>query len=268
MRTFTDIEQRLMRFMVSQKENDDFHPLEIAKIIEYELDIIAMRRDEKSVSLCDAKKVKNELFFKFADILNLIRELEQNNLIVISRSCDITHEKEQVYFDRTKYVDIYHIKTRVLRLIEKDKQEEYNRCELEFGMGCRINLNAHRLFGDIADLFFNYGNGTILPLPALEDLVKYDFRSVEQRNFEKQLSKTNWSIGIAAAALIVSAIMPFIIMKCSPDTDKQVEVIESAIKSTKTEYPTKIDVSLQDTLIIKDIDSNPIINKIYYGEEK
>ncbi len=91
MRTFTDLEQELMQFVVSQKINKDFHSLEIAKIIRSELDILAIRRNPKSVILCNNLKIKNEAFFKLADILSLIKELEYNNLIVISHKYVVYH---------------------------------------------------------------------------------------------------------------------------------------------------------------------------------
>ncbi len=96
---------------------------------------------------------------------------------------------------------------------------------------------------------------------SLVELAKYNFKSIEQRNFKQQLNKTNWSIGITAIAVIVSAIMPLIIMICSPDTDKQIEKIESAIRATRTEYPTKIEVSLPDTITVKDIKKHKYTNK-------
>ena len=73
---------------------------------------------------------------------------------------------------------------------------------------------------------------------------------------EKQISKTNCSLAIAAIALITSAVMPFLVNKCTPPTEidnAQLKAIEQAIINSKTTWPNAINIQSSDTLKIKNI---------------
>ncbi len=112
----------------------------------------------------------------------------------------------------------------------------------------------------------------------LDDFVANNYKSIEQRNFEKQIeenerhhqaqmkasadrhekqiSKTNCSLAIAAIALITSAVMPFLVNKCTPPTEidnAQLKAIEQAIINSKTTWPNAINIQSSDTLKIKNI---------------
>ncbi len=71
----------------------------------------------------------------------------------------------------------------------------------------------------------------------------------------------------AALATIIAATVPF----CTPPTELeslQFQGIEKAIKSTKIEFSTEIEVSFPDTIKVKDADNKRIINNIYIDNDK
>lgn len=91
----------------------------------------------------------------------------------------------------------------------------------------------------------------IYPLPLLEDLAENEFKSIEQRNFEKQLKKANKhhkeqlkvankSFYVAMLAVVVSTIVPFGVNKCTDPVElnrKQIESLQKAIKESKVSFP-------------------------------
>lgn len=142
-----------------------------------------------------------------------------------------------------------------------------------------VPINAeHKVYIDFVSYLERYANKVIYPLPLLEDFVANNYKSIEQRNFEKQIeeserhhqaqmkvsadqhekqiSKTNYSLVIAAIALITSATMPFLVNRCTPPTEidnAQLKAIEQAIINSKTAWPNAINIQSSDTLSIKNI---------------
>lgn len=118
-----------------------------------------------------------------------------------------------------------------------------------------VPINAeHKVYVDFVDYLEKYANKVIYPLPLLDDLVTNNYKSIEQRNFEKQINKTNCSLKIAFAALIISATIPFLVDRCALPTEidnTQLKTIEQAIINNKATYPSTINIQLSDTLKIK-----------------
>ena len=108
----------------------------------------------------------------------------------------------------------------------------------------------------MVDYLEKYANKIVYPLPVLKDLYDNKYKSLEQRNFDKQMNKTNLSLGIAFSSVLVSAVVPFILDKCSSPTkidDAQLETIKNAIIESKSVVPDSINISYSDTLKIRTI---------------
>lgn len=104
---------------------------------------------------------------------------------------------------------------------------------------------------DFVNYLEKYANKVIYPLPLLEDLAENEFKSIEQRNFEKQLKKANKhhkeqlkvankSFYVAMLAVVVSTIVPFGVNKCTDPVElnrKQIESLQKAIKESKVSFP-------------------------------
>lgn len=97
------------------------------------------------------------------------------------------------------------------------------------------------MYIDIVKYLEKYANKIIYPLPLLEDFVENKYKSIEQRNFEKQISKTNCALWVSIIALVVSTIISIIEIRCSPPTkidNHQLKIIEQSIIKKKATYPS------------------------------
>lgn len=204
-------------------------------------------------------------YFQVADFLYLIEELEKDRFVKIQTlSFEVETDEERVLYDRGKYR--YNSSNDTFWGIKGDVQY-------------LVPINAeHKVYIDFVSYLERYANKVIYPLPLLEDFVANNYKSIEQRNFEKQIeeserhhqaqmkvsadqhekqiSKTNYSLVIAAIALITSATMPFLVNRCTPPTEidnAQLKAIEQAIINSKTAWPNAINIQSSDTLSIKNI---------------
>lgn len=251
MRQLTYNEQQLVEKLVQLKQSARLEELQVARLLRKELECFALRwmlTPQKALFFYSTQTnidwdALRKNYFQVADILYLIEELEQEHFIRIQTlSFNLKTDEERVLYDRKKY---------------KYKSSD----DTFWGMGNDITylvpINAeHKVYVDFVDYLEKYANKVIYPLPLLEDLVKNNFKSIEQRNFEKQINKTNCSLKIAFAALIISAIIPFLVNRCTPPTkmdNTQLKTIEQAIINNKTTWPNTINIQLSDTSKIKKI---------------
>ncbi len=286
-RKFTPEEEDFAKELISCRDNDDKDGLQAIRLIRNRLGVLAIRYRKNLITLyapaqtfttidigegieflgkkytgcigATKNKVDKTWMYKLADILSTLQELEENRYIAVSRFENPDRSLHKEFFNRNEYE----------KLIDEgvvDGKRKLPKLKLK-GKDEYIKLLSQEFNGDIAELFNRYGTGMIFPLESLRELIKNDFRTIEQRNFDDQMCWTRLSVFIAAAAAAIAAIMPF----CAPPTkvySDQVTTIDSAIRSIKTEYPTKIEVALPDTLTIKDIETRKTINNIHIHNGK
>lgn len=255
MRQLTNSERQLVEKLVRLKQSARLEELQVARLLRKELECFALRwtlEPQKALffySLQGSSMAEvnwdnlRKNYFKIADILYFIEELEQEHFIRIQTlSFNLKTDEERVLYDRKKYKYMSSNDT----FWGKGNDMTY-----------LVPINAeHKVYVDFVDYLEKYANKVIYPLPLLEDLVTNNYKSIEQRNFEKQINKTNLSLAIAALALITSAIIPFLVDRCTPPTkmdSTQLKTIEHAIINNKTTLPSAINIQLSDTLRIKNI---------------
>lgn len=253
MRQLTNSERQLVEKLVRLKQSARLEELQVARLLRKELECFALRwtlEPQKALffyslqgtSIADINWDNlRKNYFKIADFLYFIEELEQEHFIRIQTlSFDLKTDEERVLYDRKEY---------------KYKPSD----DTFWGVGSDITylvpINAeHKVYVDFVDYLEKYANKVIYPLPLLDDLVTNNYKSIEQRNFEKQINKTNCSLKIAFAALIISATIPFLVDRCALPTEidnTQLKTIEQAIINNKATYPSTINIQLSDTLKIK-----------------
>ena len=263
MRQLTENEQRIVEKIVQLKQSARLEELQVARLLRKELECFALRwilepkktlffyscQDESTTDInWDSLR---KYYFQVADFLYLIEELEQEHFIKIQTlSFEIKTDEERTLYDRSKFkynasMDIFWGKEGTISYL--------------------ISINAeHKVYIDFVNYLEKYANKIIYPLPLLEDFVANDYKSIEQRCFEKQIeenerhhkeqidnnerhhinqmkasekwqakqiSKTNCSLIFAALAFISSVSIPFLVNRCTPPSkidDTQLRAIEQA----------------------------------------
>lgn len=273
MRQLAETERLLVEKIVQLKQAARLEELQVARLLRKELECFALRwvlEPKKTLLFYSIQNktdwnVLRKNYFQVADFLYLIEELEKDRFVKIQTlSFEVETDEERVLYDRGKYR--YNSSNDTFWGIKGDVQY-------------LVPINAeHKVYIDFVSYLERYANKVIYPLPLLEDFVANNYKSIEQRNFEKQIeeserhhqaqmkvsadqhekqiSKTNYSLVIAAIALITSATMPFLVNRCTPPAEidnAQLKAIEQAIINSKTAWPNAINIQSSDTLSIKNI---------------
>ena len=273
MSLLAETERLLVEKIVQLKQAARLEELQVARLLRKELECFALRwvlEPKKTLLFYSIQNktdwnVLRKNYFQVADFLYLIEELEKDRFVKIQTlSFEVETDEERVLYDRGKYR--YNSSNDTFWGIKGDVQY-------------LVPINAeHKVYIDFVSYLERYANKVIYPLPLLEDFVANNYKSIEQRNFEKQIeeserhhqaqmkvsadqhekqiSKTNYSLVIAAIALITSATMPFLVNRCTPPTEidnAQLKAIEQAIINSKTAWPNAINIQSSDTLSIKNI---------------
>lgn len=273
MRQLAETERLLVEKIVQLKQAARLEELQVARLLRKELECFALRwvlEPKKTLLFYSIQNktdwnVLRKNYFQVADFLYLIEELEKDRFVKIQTlSFELETDEERVLYDRGKYR--YNSSNDTFWGIKGDVQY-------------LVPINAeHKVYIDFVSYLERYANKVIYPLPLLEDFVANNYKSIEQRNFEKQIeeserhhqaqmkvsadqhekqiSKTNYSLVIAAIALITSATMPFLVNRCTPPTEidnAQLKAIEQAIINSKTAWPNAINIQSSDTFSIKNI---------------
>lgn len=55
---------------------------------------------------------------------------------------------------------------------------------------CSVDAQ-HKVFVDFVEYLERYANKVIYPLPLLEDFVSNDYKTIEERNFDRQILQNN-----------------------------------------------------------------------------
>lgn len=284
MRQLTEAERLLTEKIIQLKQAARLEELQVARLLRKELECFALRwvlEPKKTLLFYSTQNntdwnALRKKYFQVADFLYFIEELEQDRFVKIQTlSFEVKTDEERVLYDRGKY---------------RYKSSDDTFWGIKGDMQYLVPVNAeHKVYIDFVSYLERYANKVIYPLPLLEDFVVNNYKSIEQRNFEKQIeenerhhqeqlniseqhhitqiresekwqekqiNKTNCSLKIAFAALITSATMPFLVNKCTPPTEinnAQLKAIEQAIINSKTTWPNAINIQSPDTLKIKNV---------------
>lgn len=216
MRELTPKEQELLRQIVTLKKEGKLSYLQAGKFLKKELSCFALKWQTKpNVQLTiyvapeedAAKSEVHKSYFDVSDFVYFIKELHINNFIEL-QTLQSKSKEENIDDDSMMLYD------REVYEYNKDTDEFWTKeTETEFmGKKCKMKAlayikNKSVVYLDIVQNLNKYANAIIYPLPRLIDYVEHDFKTIEQRRFEKQTRLTWISILVALAIGILS---PFI----------------------------------------------------------
>lgn len=216
MRELTPKEQELLRQIVTLKKEGKLSYLQAGKFLKKELSCFALKWQTKpNVQLTiyvapeedAAKSEVHKSYFDVSDFVYFIKELHINNFIEL-QTLQSKNKEENIDDDSMMLYD------RDIYEYNKDTDEFWTKeTETEFmGKKCKMKAlayikNKSVVYLDIVQNLNKYANAIIYPLPRLIDYVEHDFKTIEQRRFEKQTRLTWISILVALAIGILS---PFI----------------------------------------------------------
>lgn len=288
MRQFTENEKQLLEKLVQLKQSARLEELQVATLLRKELNCFALKwniETDKTLVFYSTRNINSKeidwdalrkSYFQVADFLYFVEELEQENFIKIQTlSFELKNDNERMLYDRGKY--------------KYDEKTDRFWIENEDIIAlCSVDAQ-HKVCVDFVEYLERYANKVIYPLPLLEDFVSNDYKTIEERNFdrqilqnnrhhnelidqneryhrsqitkneswqEKQIKMTNKSLLISATAVVFSVLVPFIVNKCSSPAkvdDLQLKEIKEAIIQSKTIVPDSIVVKQHDTLNVKGI---------------
>lgn len=288
MRQITENEKQLLEKLVQLKQSARLEELQVATLLRKELNCFALRwniePNKTLVFYSTRNNVSKDIdwdalrksYFQVADFLYFVEELEKENFIKIQTlSFELKNDNERMLYDRGKYK-------------YDDKNDRFWFENDDIIALCSVNAQR-KVFIDFVEYLERYANKVVYPLPLLEDFVKNKYKTIEQRNFEKQLeennnhhieqiersdshhkeqmdannewqekqiNKTNCSLFISAMAVLFSVIVPILVNKCASPAkieDSQLKEIKEAIIQSKTVVPDSIVVRQYDTLNVKNV---------------
>ena len=251
MRDFTSEEQAILRRMVSYRNDNNIEALRLRNLLDEIVPNYVLIWEKKSPEHCENidlylptndKEVGLSSFYEIADFLLFIEEINELGLISV-RNYDIkTYTKALFSTDKYYYENPFMSNESILT---RREHKRVNRTNGYYSYRSQLQLTK---------LLNSYCDAVILPRPLLLDLEKNNFMTIEARRFDKQLSRTNISIIVAALAIVV----PIIVNKCSSDSVKldDIEVLTSAITKDKTVSIDCIGVMSKDTFNVKVIHPN------------
>ena len=251
MRSFSDKEKAIINKLISIKRSSNLDELQVARLLREQLSCFAIQwtfKPKKELSLYsyEGKNMDDvdwdglrKNYFQIVDFLYLIEELENYNLVKLQTlSFDLEHDDERFLYDRNLY--------------EFKQNAFWHKSD---GIKYLIPVEAkHNVYVDFANYLEKYANKVVYPLPLLEDLAENEFKSIEQRNIEKQLKEAdehhieqlkvaNKSFYVAIFAVFISAIVPFGVNKCTDPVElnsKQIESLQKAIRENKVSFPDTV----------------------------
>lgn len=185
MRQLAETERLLVEKIVQLKQAARLEELQVARLLRKELECFALRwvlEPKKTLLFYSIQNktdwnVLRKNYFQVADFLYLIEELEKDRFVKIQTlSFEVETDEERVLYDRGKYR--YNSSNDTFWGIKGDVQY-------------LVPINAeHKVYIDFVSYLERYANKVIYPLPLLEDFVANNYKSIEQRNFEKQIEES------------------------------------------------------------------------------
>lgn len=279
MRSFSDKEKEIINKLINIKRSSKLEELQVAKLLREQLSCFAIQwsyKPKKTISLYSYEgKPMNEVdwgnlrtnYFHTVDFLYLIEELEEYHLIKLQTlSFELENDEERLLYDRSKY------EFKSFAFWRKSDNIKY-----------LVPVEAkHNVHIDFVDYLEKYANKVVYPLPLLEDLAENEFKSIELRNFENQMEKTdeqhkeqlkvaNNSFYVAMVAVVISAIVPFGVNKCTDPVElnnKQIESLQDVIRESKVSFPDSVIIKIvMPSLKIKHIEKQKEENQLNAGNK-
>ena len=265
-------EKEILKKLTVLKREGNLKELQFARLLRKHLDTIALawNTDERirhNIAIFSEISEPNKdqwdeilkKYFEIVDLVYLLEELEENNMIkkqAVSLSAEDNLCGNNILYDREKY--LYNENTSSFWLIGDSGKCLY-----------RLSPSICKVYNDFAKTLSLYANTIIYPLPALDEFVLYDFKSLEQRTYEdnyennrrnqghnresllqtnKSLKQTRTSIRISFVALIISGILGVVQLCGDEVSGSDVKRLEKAIKELKRE-PLEYELTIRfDTL--------------------
>jgi hypothetical protein len=260
MRQFTKEENKFIEDIVLLKRNRDFTGLQVSKLLRSYVDFLAVSwevGDSPKVqvfSTADDSKSKmiidNE-YFKIVDFVYFVKELVSLGFISLQSVPSTLSDEWRIIYNRERY----RYDNEKKQFIDKDLGEEtslmynifgdfensvFDKSENSEGIGSFSRTKHNNTFAnDLEEIAYSI----IYPRTLAEDYVQNSFKTLEQKQFDKQIKKANWSFWAALAAAGISLLFG-IIQCCQKQTidERQISEIQRAIQSTKIETPIKAEI--------------------------
>lgn len=291
MRLFTDSENIIIKELVEVKSRGikAIQYLQTAKILKEQFDFFALKwtvGTSPSISIYnrhteDSSKIEeyNQLYFKVADYIYFLKELESLGFIAIQT---ITKKQEREYsllYDRKKYKydenknEFIPINEHPIDTSDFIKGDTPPFEEVSPGFYTLLQVDRHEINLDFANDLERYGLGIIYPLPLAVDYVNNGFQTLERLQYNKQMDTAldsaksgrraaNWGVAatIIAVLALIATIVSFVITirnSQKPTTIDRLDLerIETAIRNNHISEP--IEIITNDTLVIKQIKAVP-----------
>ncbi len=286
MRLFSEHENKIIKKFVEAKARgiDAIQHLQAAKFLREQFDFFALKwtvGETPSISIyfrhTDDNKKKEEyskLYFKVADFIYFLKELESIGFIAIQTITKKQERKYSLLFDRKKYQynedknEFIPINEHPIDTNDFIKGDTPPFEEVSPGVYTLLQVDRREINLDFANDLERYGLGIIYPLPLAVDYVNNDFQTLEQRQFDnkmevalKSAKYSSWAAYLGA----VSAFAAIITLWYTLATDNKpttidrldLERIEYAIKANHISEP--FEIITNDTLVVKPI--QPAQNK-------
>lgn len=286
MRILSEHENKIIKKFVEAKARgiDAIQHLQAAKFLREQFDFFALKwtvGETPSISIYyrhtdDNKKMEeySKLYFKVADFIYFLKELESIGFIAIQTITKKQERKYSLLFDRKKYQynedknEFIPINENPIDTNDFIKGDTPPFEEVSPGVYTLLQVDRREINLDFANDLERYGLGIIYPLPLAVDYVNNDFQTLEQRQFDdemevalKSAKYSRWAAYLGA----VSAFAAIITLWYTLATDNKattidrldLERIESAIKANHISEP--FEIITNDTLVVKPI--QPAQNK-------
>lgn len=279
MRLFSEPENNIIKELVDAKLKgiDAIQHLQAAKILRRQFDFFALKwtvEEAPAISIYYRHTddiAKNEeyskLYFKVADFIYFLKELESIGFIAIQIVTKKQQRKYSLLYDRNKF-DYDEVKN---EFFLKNEHPIDSRDfvigelppfeEVSPGVYTLLQVDRREINLDFAIDLERYGLGIIYPLPLAVDYVNNNFQTLEQRQYKKQFLTALWAaiLGGISAIAALGALIYTLKTDNKPTTidSSVIERIESSIKANH--ISESFEIISNDTLVVKSI--QPTTNK-------
>ncbi len=286
MRLFSEHENKIIKKFVEAKARgiDAIQHLQAAKFLREQFDFFALKwtvGETPSISIyyrhTDDNKKKEEyskLYFKVADFIYFLKELESIGFIAIQTITKKQERKYSLLFDRKKYQynedknEFIPINEHPIDTNDFIKGDTPPFEEVSPGVYTLLQVDRREINLDFANDLERYGLGIIYPLPLAVDYVNNDFQTLEQRQFDNEMEValksakySRWAAYLGAVSAFAAIITLWYTLatdnKPTPIDRLDLERIEYAIKANHISEP--FEIITNDTLVVKPI--QPAQNK-------
>lgn len=273
MRLFSDPENKIIKRFVEAKTRgiDAIQHLQAAKFLREQFDFFALKwtvGEAPSISIyyrhTDDNKKKEEysrLYFKVADFIYFLKELESIGFIAIQTITKKQERKYSLLYDRKKYEyneeknEFIPINEHPIKTNDFIKGDTPPFEEVSPGTYILLQVDRHEINLDFAKDLERYGLGIIYPLPLAVDYVNHKYQTIEQRQYKNQFITALVAaiLGGISAIAALGALIYTLATDNKPTTIDRLDLerIESAIKSNHISEP--FEIITNDTLVVKPV---------------